>query len=242
MEYYLPYLTQGSHEPPVLDHVTRIVNECPNPRVLDIGAHYGWYTICLAKLIGTRGTVFAFEPSEKTFMHLRRNVQVNSLENVRLYKTPLSDGRESVYMTRSRRFLGERREMVPSDQTSVFIDHDEITTTVPFDEINDAESIHPNIVMIDVHGVYRKVFDGMTECLKRDVQYLFIELFNPKRDLLYGQYEDIEHIISKLRSMDFTVFEITNYLEKGDNTFVAADVDIIAKTGNSCAMIYACKA
>jgi FkbM family methyltransferase len=50
--------------------------------VVDVGAHYGSYTVPLAQLVGPTGVVVAVEPSTHALPVLRRNLQLNRLTNV----------------------------------------------------------------------------------------------------------------------------------------------------------------
>src|SRR5437764_1610317 len=49
----------------------------PSSLVLDIGANIGAHTLRLAKLVGPRGRVLAFEPTDFAFHKLRRNLDLN---------------------------------------------------------------------------------------------------------------------------------------------------------------------
>ena len=59
--------------------------------VLDIGAHIGYYTLMMARLVGSRGRVFAFEPNPANYDLLRRNIQINSYRNVTAVNRAVSD-------------------------------------------------------------------------------------------------------------------------------------------------------
>ncbi len=50
--------------------------------VLDIGANIGYYTLILAKLVGKKGRVFAFEPDPTNFALLKKNISINGYKNV----------------------------------------------------------------------------------------------------------------------------------------------------------------
>jgi FkbM family methyltransferase len=50
--------------------------------VIDLGAHIGVYTAHLARCVGPRGSVFAFEPAPRTCAVLRRTVLLNGLADV----------------------------------------------------------------------------------------------------------------------------------------------------------------
>jgi FkbM family methyltransferase len=49
----------------------------PASLVLDIGANIGAHTLTLAKLVGPKGRVMAFEPTNFAFRKLRRNLDLN---------------------------------------------------------------------------------------------------------------------------------------------------------------------
>ena len=70
-------------------HLDRFIS--PGMVVVDGGASCGIYTIAAAKLVGSTGKVFSFEPAVETFSVLRKNIDLNRLENVRAYRVALSD-------------------------------------------------------------------------------------------------------------------------------------------------------
>ena len=57
----------------------------PGDCVIDIGANIGFYSSLFSRLVGSRGSVHAFEPDKQNFKHLRdivaglRNVKINML-------------------------------------------------------------------------------------------------------------------------------------------------------------------
>jgi FkbM family methyltransferase len=53
----------------------------PGSTVLDIGAHIGSHTLTLARLVGSAGRVYAFEPQRKVFRELVYNLRLNELDN-----------------------------------------------------------------------------------------------------------------------------------------------------------------
>lgn len=58
---------------------------------IDIGANYGVYALLIAKLVGNRGTVWAFEPSTTTADCLQAGIQANQLSNIFLRREGVSD-------------------------------------------------------------------------------------------------------------------------------------------------------
>lgn len=55
----------------------------------DVGAHFGFYTLVLANLVGKEGKVFSFEPNPQITPSLRKTI--SSLGNVELMEICLSD-------------------------------------------------------------------------------------------------------------------------------------------------------
>jgi FkbM family methyltransferase len=49
---------------------------------LDVGAHYGYTSLALCRLVGRGGRVFAFEPSVSTAGHLNETRRINRLDNL----------------------------------------------------------------------------------------------------------------------------------------------------------------
>ena len=58
--------------------------------VIDIGANYGVYTLSIAKLIGSTGKVYSFEPAKKTAETLLKSIEINGLKNIVVEKKGLS--------------------------------------------------------------------------------------------------------------------------------------------------------
>src|SRR5690606_32216010 len=52
---------RGTHEPPV-QQLIRQLPDLAGSCCWDLGAHYGFYSIALARLVGPSGQVVAFEP------------------------------------------------------------------------------------------------------------------------------------------------------------------------------------
>jgi FkbM family methyltransferase len=62
----------------------------------DLGANFGIYTTFLAKLVGSTGRVFAFEPLPDIVTELKRNVALNGFSNVECVTSAVGDQTGSV--------------------------------------------------------------------------------------------------------------------------------------------------
>jgi FkbM family methyltransferase len=63
----------------------------PGDSVIDIGAHFGIYTVALASLVGPAGSVLAIEAASRAFSMLGRNVALNDLKNVEAVQAAAAD-------------------------------------------------------------------------------------------------------------------------------------------------------
>lgn len=75
------------YEPEVTSTIERFVQ--PGDCVVDAGASVGFFTCLASKLVGAEGLVLAFEPNLESFEHLRRNVEMRKLANVRTFREAL---------------------------------------------------------------------------------------------------------------------------------------------------------
>jgi FkbM family methyltransferase len=69
--------THGEYEPEVTAALSRLVS--PGDTCVDAGAHYGYFTLLLAKLCGPGGRVYSFEAEAGNARILRENVRANDL-------------------------------------------------------------------------------------------------------------------------------------------------------------------
>jgi FkbM family methyltransferase len=71
------HYTRGEYEPEVTAALARLVR--PGDACVDAGAHYGYFTLLLAKLTGPEGHVYAFEAHRDNARIVRENVRANHL-------------------------------------------------------------------------------------------------------------------------------------------------------------------
>lgn len=81
----------GSYEPKVSETIVRVVQ--PRWVCVDVGAHIGYFTLLLAKLVGENGRVIAFEAHADNAEQVSSNVRMNGYGAwVRVENMAVSDG------------------------------------------------------------------------------------------------------------------------------------------------------
>lgn len=134
----------------------------PGDVVLDVGAHIGYYTLLLARLVGPSGEVLAFEPDPDNFALLERNVRLNGYSTVRCVNAAAADrtGRTDLY--RSTTNPGDHRIYASEEE------RDSLSVRcLRLDEFLDGRGRGVDFMKMDVQGAELAVLRGMEETLRR---------------------------------------------------------------------------
>jgi FkbM family methyltransferase len=57
----------------------------------DVGSNIGLFSVLIAKIVGYKGKVIAFEPQKEFFKNLEENIAINHLPNVQVFRTALGE-------------------------------------------------------------------------------------------------------------------------------------------------------
>jgi FkbM family methyltransferase len=184
----------GTWEPNVVQAVTSAVK--PGMRIVDVGAHIGYYTLLFAKFAGPSGHVVSFEPSVANFALLKKNVELNHLPNVQLFH-------EAVYSR-----TGDLTINVPEDvhnSGNASICHLERSKplqvkAITLDSFCASSNFCPDFLKMDVEGSEYDVLLGGREVIAQSRPKMLVELhhfdgnaaLNPVPDLLRKWAYDVQ--------------------------------------------------
>jgi methyltransferase, FkbM family len=142
--------------------------------VLDLGANIGYHTLLFARLVGSEGKVYAFEPDPTNFALLKRNVRANGYTNVELVQKAVSDknGKIKLYLCEENR--GDHRIYDSHDgRESVEVE------SVRLDDYFQGYEREINFIKMDIQGAEMMALRGMRSLLLQQPSMKLLSEFWP---------------------------------------------------------------
>ena len=147
----------------------------PGECAIDVGAHYGDFSLVAASKVGPSGTVLAFEPQDDVRAVLESNLEINSIRHVVVYSEALGrhSGEGRLYSAADARHTGGFSLLHTQ------VGQRDRYTTVPVRRLDDviAAAAVSNVqaVKIDVEGAEAAVLQGAAKLLNRDKPGILFE-------------------------------------------------------------------
>jgi FkbM family methyltransferase len=183
---------KGGFESREIETLTRYAEEAGCRAFVDVGAHFGLFTITIARQPWCQ-RVYAFEPDPRNFAQLMANVFLNNLsDKVAAYPLALSDqdGRARFQLGRERhktdfgKFNSGMSALAASEKPCA-PEHTVMVETRKLDELlklND-EAV---AAKIDVEGHELEVLRGMRRLLEQNRCVLLVEAFPASRGAVFA--------------------------------------------------------
>ncbi|MEW6221784.1 MAG: FkbM family methyltransferase [Candidatus Hadarchaeota archaeon] len=130
--------------------------------VLDVGAHIGYFTLIFARLVGSTGKVFAFEPEPNNFVLLEKNVRANGYGNVALVQKAVSNKTEKIKLYLSGDFTVDHAIYNSGGKKFVSVD-----STRPDDFIKN-HGWRVDFVKMDIQGAEGLAIEGMKSIIQEN--------------------------------------------------------------------------
>ena len=129
---------------------------------LDIGAHYGYTAMAMARLVGAKGRVFAFEPMLSTAGCISRSIAINGLTQVTIVPMALGSASElEIRRISTTRGMADSTLNGGRDEAAIFVG----SFNWLWPRICGGDS-RIDGVKVDVQGMEIEVVRGMAELLK----------------------------------------------------------------------------
>ncbi len=169
------YALSRIHEPTTTRIFENVVKKGDN--VLDCGANIGYFTLLFARLVGSEGKVYAFEPEPRNFEFLTRNIQLNGYSRVTAINKAVSDGTGVVRLYINPKDTGHhtiKQYSGVTDDNRKFVDIESISLDSFF---KDKYSI--DVIKMDIEGSEPLAFSGMDNLIKESKNLKMIMEFYP---------------------------------------------------------------
>lgn len=140
--------------------------------VVDAGAFCGPFTLYASKIVGKSGKVISFEPSPRNYEMLKRNVELNDLDNVILLKKGLWSSNTFL------KFNDDARE------SSLIFDNRDINKIIKIpvvkldDELKKLGINKLNFVKMDIESAEIEAIKGLKKTLKKNEVNLAIASYH----------------------------------------------------------------
>jgi FkbM family methyltransferase len=180
----------GTYEHEKQELVSKLVRK--GGVVWDVGANAGFYTLAFSRLVGSSGTVCAFEPYAENVNNLMRHVRINHLTNTKVIQVALDKetGLASFEIGGS-----NRAGHLSNKATSYF---------VPVLSIDDFlahfPELTPKLLKIDVEGAESAVLAGPKELLSQHAPEILLALHGEK------QMKECQRILA---SQGYTLYSLS---------------------------------
>ncbi len=139
---------KGIYEPHVASELQRLLR--PGMTFIDVGANLGYFVLMASRLVGPSGKVIAFEPNTIAYNYCKRNIELNGLDNVTLYKMGLWSEHKTLKITTldqlGHNFIGDDGESIEC---------------IPLDSMN----LKPDVIKMDIEGAEPFALAGMQKTL-----------------------------------------------------------------------------
>lgn len=150
--------------------------------VLDIGAAFGVISFPLAKAVGKKGHIYAFEPAKNTQDTLQKILNLNQISNITLVPQAISD---QAGMAEFVEYSQDNDSSWASDTSTLASDNNideakKFTTyqvsVITLDEYVTKNAIVPAAIKMDIEGFEFYALQGGKQTLEKYLPYLCIDI------------------------------------------------------------------
>jgi FkbM family methyltransferase len=171
----------GLHEPNTFEVFREVVKR--GMTVIDIGANVGYFSICLDKLVGSEGKVYAFEPVPSTFAALERMLDRNSCRNTVAIQKAISgqNGYVDFFLSHTHYMSSLSVNWAGAASQTIRV------PSVRLDDFVRTENIELDFIKMDIEGGGVFALSGMAETIRKNRPFLLLESHTPEEDLAIGK-------------------------------------------------------
>ena len=181
----------GVWEPAEGEALRRLVRS--GMTALDVGAHCGYFTLLLSRLVGPAGRVLAIEAEPGNHALLEANIEAAGAKNVTtVHGAAWSTGGQTVPLTLCPENTGDHRSYAWESGREV-----REVRTVAIDDLT-ADRGPVDVVKLDTQGTEHRAVEGMRRTIERDRPTLLVEFWPTGIRELGDRPEDVLELYRSL--------------------------------------------
>ncbi len=193
---------------------------------IDVGAHYGYFSLLASKLVGNLGKVFAFEASPTTYQIFQKNAE--QTDNVVSHNLAVSDSNEHLKFYEFPNLYSEYNsldvEQFKNEKWFSEYKPKEVNVkSIMLDDFLSDKKSNPKLIKIDVEGAELKVIKGFKKHLSEMSPLVVIEYLSDERgntahveaEKLLGSLGFQPHIIDSTGNLQHLKSVSSFFKEKG---------------------------
>ena len=151
---------------------------------IDVGAHYGYFSLLGSKLVGQKGKVFSFEAAPKTFKVLNKNT--SKTPNLKSFNLAVSDEISELKFYEFPNLYSEYNSLEVNQYKnekwfSKYKPKEIKISSVILGEFLHKENVFPKVIKIDVEGAEYRVINGLSDFLTQKSPIIVMEFLSQGR-------------------------------------------------------------
>lgn len=206
-EVFRALYVRGIYDPNLIVAINSLL---PSKGVfIDVGANMGYCSLLMSKAVGEDGRVFAIEPSERDFLRLVDNVNMNQLKNVSVYRLAVTDkiGKVDISIASEERSalntLGTEFSNKGIEKVKT-----ETVESVTLDEFVARENIaRVDVIKMDIEGSEVKALKGAVNTIEKYRPTIFLGLNENSLKANGTSVKEFEKVLADLRYKIYDLIE-----------------------------------
>lgn len=185
----------GAYEPFTLDAIAHYLR--PGMTAYDVGAHIGYVTLYLARVVGPTGRVVAFEPLPANRERLRENLRLNGAP-AWVQLVPAAVGEASGTQLFRPSASASMGMLLGSAQQHEMAQTDIQVQVLALDEFAAGPELSPDLVKMDIEGGELAALRGMRRLLRQAGPIVLLELHD-------AQGANAKNVLDEFREAGYEV-------------------------------------
>ncbi len=212
------YLTGGKSHDSEIRLAKFLINNLKHEDVfVDVGSHYGYFTLLGSKLVGDNGSVYSFEASPTNYKVLNKNSHNET--NIKSFNLAVSDEVSNLKFYEFPNLYSEYNtldinQFKNKNWFSGYKPKEVNIKSIILDDFLSEVKVHPKIFKIDVEGSENKVINGLRNYLSYNSPFIVMEYLSKERD--NKEHQDAENRLNSLGYSSFVIDKLGN-LKKLDS-------------------------